>query len=60
MRFVLSTVSEKQTTVSRSTLEAELVALDHVLRTLAIPAQMLWGHVLGREVRITLGEDNQA
>eukprot|EP00969_Alexandrium_andersonii_P257417 11380407-Alexandrium_andersonii.AAC.1 len=59
-RSVLSTASKKQTAVSHSTPEAEIVALDHTLRTLAIPASMLWDRILGREVTVTLGEDNQA
>eukprot|EP00969_Alexandrium_andersonii_P106104 4680888-Alexandrium_andersonii.AAC.1 len=59
-RFVLSTASKKQTAVSRSTPEAEIVALGHTLRTLAIPASMPWGRVLGREVTVALGEGHQA
>ena len=58
--FVVGTVSKQQAAVSHSTPEAEIVALDHVLRTVAIPADVLWSKLLGKEMRPMLKEDNEA
>ena len=58
--FMLSAVSKKQTVVSHSTPEAELVAAEHVLRTVLIPALDLWQLVLGRCPKAIFYEDNQA
>ena len=49
--FVIGTVSKQQTAVSHSTPESEIVALEQVIRTLAIPADVLWSQVLGRPMR---------
>ena len=58
--LVVGTVSKSHTAVSRSTPESEVVALDHVLRTMAIPASELLSAILQRPVTPTLKEDNQA
>ena len=58
--FVIGAVPKQQTAVSHSTPESEIVALEQVLRTLAIPADVLWSQVLGRPVRPCLKEDNAA
>ena len=59
-RVGLTGVSKKQSCVSHSTPEAELVALDFALRTEGIPALSLWSHVLRRPIMLTIQEDNQA
>ena len=58
-RFVLSTVSQRQSAVSHSTPEAEIVALDHVVRILTIPDTTLMEQVLGRPVETEVCEDNE-
>ena len=40
-RFPLQGQCKKQTAVSHSTPEAEIVAIDHALRTVGLPAQQL-------------------
>ncbi len=40
--FPLMGQSKKQTAVSHSTVEAEIVAADHAIRTSRIPALQLW------------------
>eukprot|EP00969_Alexandrium_andersonii_P013043 568927-Alexandrium_andersonii.AAC.1 len=40
--FITSCLSKMQTSVSHSTPEAEIVALDTVVRTMALPARDLW------------------
>ena len=59
-RFVMSTVSRKQSAVSHSTPESEIVVLDHTMRVLGIPAAVLWRQLLQREVTLKLHEHNQA
>ena len=56
----LAAMSKKQSAVSHSTPESELVAADLALRTEGIPAIELWGTLLGREPRVIFHEDNQA
>ena len=56
----LAAVSKKQTSVSKSTPEAEIVAIDHGLAKHAIPALSLWENILGKEMIIRLMEDNSA
>ena len=58
--FPLTGISRKQTCVSHSTPEAEIVAADVALRTTGIPAAILWDNILQRPMRITFHEDNQA
>ena len=52
--------SKKQTAVSHSTVEAELVACNHGLRTEGLPALLLWEPILGRKTSLVLYQDNQA
>ena len=59
-RFVLSCVSKRQAAVSHSTPEAEIVALEHVLRIMLLPSTVLWDHLLKSRVATQLCEDNQA
>eukprot|EP00969_Alexandrium_andersonii_P224666 9922154-Alexandrium_andersonii.AAC.1 len=59
-RFPLTFVSQKQKSVSHSTPEAEIVAMDHVLRTMLLPSLTLWGTLLGRKVAAYVCEDNRA
>ena len=56
----LTGISKKQTSISRSTPEAEIVALAHGLFKEAIPAIELWSRVLGKKIRIRVLEDNEA
>ncbi len=53
-------VSKKQTSVSKSTPEAEIVAIDHGLSKHALPALSLWEAILGKKMTIALMEDNSA
>ena len=57
-RFPLSAISKRQGSISQSTPEAELVALNHGLRTVAIPMADLWDKLaLGN--KLTCHEDNE-
>ena len=56
----LSGLSKKQTAVSHSTPEAEIVAADLALREEGIPAVELWEMLLGRDLRVIFHEGNQA
>ena len=56
----LAAVSKKQTSVSKSTPEAEIVAIDHGLSKHALPALTLWENILGKQLSIRLMEDNAA
>ena len=58
--FPLNGVSKKQSCVSHSTPEAEIVAADVAVRTEGLPALDLWETILGRTVNINFMEDNQA
>eukprot|EP00969_Alexandrium_andersonii_P135036 5973707-Alexandrium_andersonii.AAC.1 len=49
-----------QTSVSHSTPVAEIVALDTVVRTMALPARDLWEAILKRTIIPSLEEDNAA
>eukprot|EP00969_Alexandrium_andersonii_P206287 9114152-Alexandrium_andersonii.AAC.1 len=49
-----------QTSVPHSIPEAEIVALDTVVHTMALPAGDLWEAILKRTVVPTLEEDNAA
>ena len=53
-------LEKKQTSVSHSSPEAELVALDCAIREEGIPALDLWATILGKEPKLYLYEDNQA
>ena len=56
--FPLSWGSKKQTCVSHSSVEAEIVALGVSRRTDAIPPLDLWEKILGRGPEIRVYEDN--
>ena len=58
--FPLNAISKKQSCVSHSTPEAEIVAADLAIRTEGLPALQLWGVVLERPVKLLVQEDNQA
>ena len=52
--------SKKHTALSHSTVEAELVACNHGLRTEGLPALLLWEPNFGRRTSLVLYQDNQA
>ena len=52
--------SRRQTAVSHSTPEAEIVAADFGLRTQALPALPLWEILLRREMQAEFKGDNEA
>ena len=56
----LSAISKRQTAVSHSTPEAELVAADHGVRVEGLPAVTLWNVLLKRDVSLVLCEDNES
>ena len=58
--FPLSAKSAKQTSVSHSTPEAEIVSAALGIRTVGVPALDLWEFVLQRLVILELMEDNQS
>jgi hypothetical protein len=58
--FPLNGVSKKQTCVSHSTPEAEIVAANAAIRLEGLPALQLWDVIFRRKVQVTLLEDNQA
>ena len=58
--FPLNGVSKKQTCVSHSTPEAEIVAANAAVRLEGLPALQLWDVILERKVIATLLEDKQA
>ncbi|CAE6971381.1 unnamed protein product, partial [Symbiodinium sp. CCMP2592] len=56
----LNALSKKQTSVSKSTPEAEIVSLDHAVYKLGLPALSMWEYMLGRRFRFGVMEDNEA
>ena len=58
--FPVMWLSRRQTSTSRSTTEAEVIALAASLISEALPALSFWTVVLGREVQLDIYEDNQA
>ena len=58
--FPLAWVAKRQTATSRSTTESEAVSLAKILFEEAIPMLDLWDLLLGRPVKLTIYEDNQA
>ena len=58
--FPLNAISKKQSCVSHSTPEAEIVAANLAIRTEGLPALQLWDMVLERETILKFQEDNQA
>ena len=57
-RFPIATLSKRQSCVSHSTPESELVALDTGLRTIGVPTSYLW-EVLLSSSRVVVHEDNE-
>ena len=56
-------MSKKQTAVSHSTPEAEIVSADMAIRSIGIPAMQLWDVILGKgdkSLKAILKEDNEA
>ena len=59
--FPLAWLSKRQTSVSRSTTESEIVSLAHSLYQEGLPALSLWTELLGRkDLELVIHEDNQA
>jgi hypothetical protein len=58
--FPLAGMSKKQTCVSHSTPESEIVAADLAARSQGLPALCLWEVILERYVGLNFYEDNQA
>ena len=58
--FPLSAQSKKQTAVSHSTVEAEIVAADHAIRVSGLPALPLWERIFDRKLVLDVYQDNQA
>jgi len=58
--FPLSWVSKKQTAVSRSTTEAELVSMAYSVYNEALPMLTLWEWLLKRRMTLRIKEDNEA
>ena len=56
----LAGISKKQTSVSKSTPEAEIVAIDHGICKEGLPGIMLWEAILKKPIQIRLMEDNSA
>ena len=56
----LNAVSKKQTSVSKSTPEAEIVSVDHAIYKLGLPAMTLWERLLNRKITFRVMEDNEA
>ena len=58
--FPLTAVSKKQTSVSHSSTEAEVVGANEGVRAVGIPALDLWENILQRTPVLKVYEDNQA
>jgi len=58
-RFMLQAISKKQTCISHSTPEAEIVAADFALRTEGLPALIFWDKILGKPMKMKFWEDNE-
>ena len=56
----LAAQTKKQSCVSHSTPEAEIVSMNMAVRTLGIPALHVWDTLLGRKVGLGVMEDNDA
>jgi hypothetical protein len=59
-RMVVQGVSKRQTAVSHSTLEAEIVAADYAMRAEGMPALTLLEAILARKVKLSMMDDNEA
>ena len=58
--FPVQAISRKQTAVSHSTPEAEIVAADLAVRVIGIPSLSLWDRLFDRDVVCLFHEDNAA
>ena len=58
--FPLNAISKKQSCVSHSTPEAEIVAADLAIRAEGLPAPQLWGMVLEGPMKPVFQEGSQA
>jgi len=58
--FPLTATSKRQTCVSHSNPEAEIVAADHAVRTAGLPGLELWESLLRRKLKLCFKEDNEA
>ncbi len=58
--FPLTGQSKKQTAVSHSTVEAEILAANHAIRAAGLPALPLWERILARPLALDVYQDNQA
>ncbi len=58
--FPIHGASKRQSCVSVSTPEAEMVAGFYAMKTVGIPAMMIWERILPGKVELTVHEDNQA
>jgi hypothetical protein len=59
-RMILTGVSKRQTAVSHSTPEAEIIAADHAMRAEGIPTLSLLDTMLERKVHLRMMRDNEA
>ena len=59
-RAPLSACSRRQTAISKSTPEAEMIAASYALSSEGLPAMSLWDAILGRAVSLEIAEDNEA
>ena len=57
LRSPIAGISKRQTNVSHSTPEAEIVAADFAVRSLGTPALTLWSLLLRKEVYLQFHED---
>ena len=58
--FVIGAMSKKQTAVSHSSTESEIVAADMAIRTQGIPALIAFDVIADRPVNLNFYEDNQS
>ena len=58
--FPIAAYSKRQGCVSHSTPEAELVSMDHAMRTLGLPSLSLWDALLPQHGDMVVHEDNSA
>ena len=58
--FPLSAQSKKQTAVSHSTGEAEIIAADHAIRMAGLPALPLWETILDRSLSLDVFQVSDA
>jgi len=58
--FPLASMSKKQSSVTTSTTEEELIALYFMVKTELIPAMYIWDTLFQRQVKLHVFEDNQS